>query len=148
MSAAPAAPPVGSAERLPAPGAIRLLWNRTATMTARADSASATRPSSISATNRQNWARRSRAPSPVVRASSMISDAVASRSAAPAGSHSACRRRSSTSATVCGSPTRRASRSAWSASWRRRGQLLLGQATQAQLAAQAERGAGGRHHRA
>jgi ABC-2 type transport system permease protein len=32
MSAAPAAPPVGSAERLPAPGAIRLLWNRTATL--------------------------------------------------------------------------------------------------------------------
>jgi ABC-2 type transport system permease protein len=32
MSAAPAAPPVGSAERAPAPGAIRLLWNRTATL--------------------------------------------------------------------------------------------------------------------
>jgi ABC-2 type transport system permease protein len=32
MSAAPAAPPVGSAERPPAPGAIRLLWNRTATL--------------------------------------------------------------------------------------------------------------------
>jgi ABC-2 type transport system permease protein len=32
MSAAPAAPPVGSAERPPAPGAVRLLWNRTATL--------------------------------------------------------------------------------------------------------------------
>jgi ABC-2 type transport system permease protein len=32
MSAAPAAPPVGSAERPPAPGAIRLLWNRTTTL--------------------------------------------------------------------------------------------------------------------
>jgi ABC-2 type transport system permease protein len=32
MSAAPAAPPVGSAERPPAPRAVRLLWNRTATL--------------------------------------------------------------------------------------------------------------------
>ena len=32
MSAASAAPPVGSAERAPAPGAIRLLWNRTTTL--------------------------------------------------------------------------------------------------------------------
>ncbi len=87
---------------------------------ASADSASATRPSSIRATNRQNWPWRSRRSSPAARARSMISEPAASRSSAPAGSHRACSRASRTTASVPGSPVRRASRSASSASARRR----------------------------
>lgn len=67
---------------------------------ARADPASVTLPRPVSAANRQNRPYRSRRSSPYARATPVISGAVASRSPASAGPHSAGRRGSCTSASV------------------------------------------------